>query len=181
MEIVLSVSDIRLVNNTMEELAKTTRILEMKKYIQHGSTSVFEHMLSVAYMSLRLALFFRKNVNKESMVRGALLHDYFLYDWHNKKTRHKLHGFYHPGVALKNAQEYLNLNDTEKDVILHHMFPLTFPAPVTKEGFYVSCADKLVSLYETFRMNEWKNHKPRKDWNQIVQFAEGLSPLQQQK
>lgn len=175
METVLPVSDIRLVNSTMEELTKTTRILEMRQYIQHGSTSVFEHMLSVAYMSLRMSMFFRRKVNKTSMVRGALLHDYFLYDWHDKKARHKLHGFYHPGVALKNAQEYLNLNDIEKDVVLHHMFPLTFPAPVTKEGFYVSCADKIVSLYETFRMNEWKNAKPRKDWEEIVDFADRLS------
>lgn len=168
---VLSVTDVKLVNQTMETLSRQTRILEMKQFIQHGSTSVFEHMLSVAYMSLRIARSRKKNINAESMVRGALLHDYFLYDWHNKKTRHKLHGFYHPGVALKNAQKYLQLNDIEKDVIIHHMFPLTFPAPVTREGFYVSCADKLVSLYETFRMNEWKHAKPRKDWDEIYKFA----------
>lgn len=161
----LKCSDVRLVNTTMLEFAGITRVLEMKKYTQHGTTSVFEHLLSVSYMALRISRFFGIKIDSKSMIRGALLHDYFLYDWHDKSSHHKLHGFYHPGIALNNARQCMQLNSIETDIIKNHMFPLTLPAPKTKEGIIVSCADKIVSLYETFKMNEWKNARRRKEWN----------------
>ena len=46
-------------------------------------------------------------------------HDYFLYDWHTPDhiSPHKLHGFYHPGSALHNAQKEYHLTPREKDII----------------------------------------------------------------
>ena len=108
---------------------------------------------------------FSYKIDEPSLIRGALLHDYFLYDWHDKKARVNPHGYLHPGIALKNASEIFDLNKTEKDIIKHHMFPLTLCPPLTKEGFCVTIADKYCSLYETFKINEWNNGKyARKQW-----------------
>ena len=57
-------------------------IEENKNYIQHGDVTVFEHCIAVAEYSCRIAEFLHLSVNRKVLIRGALLHDYFLYDWH---------------------------------------------------------------------------------------------------
>ena len=49
-----------------------------KTFIQHGRLSTYNHSLFVAYMSLCIAGKLRIKINERSLVRGALLHDYFL-------------------------------------------------------------------------------------------------------
>lgn len=71
-------------------------------FIQHGSVSVHSHSIRVAECSLKLEKFLEKlgiHCHERDLVRGALLHDYFLYDWHDKYSHEKLHGFHHPNVA----------------------------------------------------------------------------------
>lgn len=161
----LSISQIKLIHETFDEIIEKSRIKESLKHIQHGTTTVFEHSLSVTYYCLKIANTFKWKIDEKSMIRGALLHDYFLYDWHDKKNRLKLHGYFHPALALKNAMEIFDLNEIEKDIIKHHMFPLTLCPPKTKEGFIIILSDKWCSLYETFKINEWKNGKyARKLW-----------------
>jgi hypothetical protein len=80
---------------------ETSRFPESMQYIQHGTTSVYQHSLSVAYLSCLLAEIWNLQVDWTSMIRGAILHDYFLYDWHVKDPSHRLHGFYHASKALK--------------------------------------------------------------------------------
>ena len=70
------------------------RINETKNYIQHGSISVYTHCVNVARMSVKIAKWLPIQVNMDALVIGALLHDYFLYDWHDGEGRH-LHGFTH--------------------------------------------------------------------------------------
>ena len=82
-------------------------------------------------------------------MRGALLHDYFLYDWHEAPGKHKLHGFTHPKTALRNAMRDTGLNEIEKDIIIHHMFPLTPIPPKSREGMIVCTADKICAAKET--------------------------------
>ena len=64
--------------DTLEELCRQSRLLESHRYMQHGDTSVFRHSVSVAYFSYYLALKMNAPVDIHSLVRGALLHDYFL-------------------------------------------------------------------------------------------------------
>ena len=104
-------------------------MLKQKKYIQHGDISVYEHSLRVAYLSIVIVSKFHLRVNMRSLIRGALLHDYFLYDWHIKDKSHRLHGFTHPKKAYKNAKKEFKLNDIEKDIITKHMFPLVVIPP----------------------------------------------------
>ena len=84
-----------------------------------------------------------------SSCTGALLHDYFLYDWHEKDDSHKWHGFYHAGKALQNAMEDFALSEIEKETIRRHMFPLNPIPPRCREAWIVTLADKICSGGET--------------------------------
>lgn len=133
----------------LKNLNDSTRFLETKNFIQHGDTSVYEHVINVSFMAIEIAESLNLNVDYNSLIRGALLHDYFLYDWHDKETRPLLHGFSHPSIALSNAKKELNLNEIEEDIIKKHMFPLTLFPPKYKESWIVTLADKIVATRET--------------------------------
>ncbi|MCQ2523179.1 MAG: phosphohydrolase [Lachnospiraceae bacterium] len=119
--------------------------------IQHGTVSVMKHSMKVAYTSLWLSRKLRIKCEEKDLVRGALLHDYFLYDWHDEEHcgLRNLHGFYHPGVALKNASKEYDLTAREEDIIKKHMWPLTVVPPLCREAWLVTAADKYVSTVET--------------------------------
>ena len=55
--------------------------------MQHGTTSIYRHSLNVAYTSLWMMERWQIRLEPKSLVRGALLHDYFLYDWHRRIPR----------------------------------------------------------------------------------------------
>ena len=120
-----------------------------KTFIQHGRISVYEHSISVAKMSFRIAEFFRL-ADKKSLVRSALLHDFFLYDWHTPEKMWSLHGWTHPVTAAENAKKYFNISKKEYSLIRSHMWPYTlFHPPLYKEGWIICFADKLCSISET--------------------------------
>lgn len=121
-----------------------------RQFIQHGDVSVYEHCINVAFLSLYLARRFHLSVDRRSLIRGALLHDYFLYDWHEDDPSHRLHGFHHARRALENACRDFPLNEKEKDIIVKHMFPLNLRPPRYKESMLVCAADKCCALLETF-------------------------------
>lgn len=148
---------IRILHEEIRAL-KDTRFVENKEFIQHGTTSLYQHCISVAYRSIIIAVKFNLNIDMRSMIRGALLHDYYLYDWHNKEVRSKLHGFHHPRIACENASRDFQLNPIEQDIIRRHMFPLTPKPPKHKEAWVICVADKVCSLQETFRLGTsfWK-------------------------
>ena len=125
-------------------------MLQEKKYKQHGNISCYEHSLAVAHTSVKLANFFRIRVDMASLVRGALLHDYFLYDWHMPNEPVRFHAFTHANRALQNAERDFILNDIQRDIIQKHMFPLTPNLPRYKESAIVIIADKLCATREVF-------------------------------
>ena len=120
-----------------------------KNYIQHGSTSVYAHSVFVALMCLFISRELRLKVDEKALVRGALLHDFFLYDWHEKNKSHRWHGFTHPKKALENARSEFQISRIEEDMILCHMFPLTLKVPHFTESWILCCADKICSIHET--------------------------------
>ncbi|MBQ1389313.1 MAG: HD domain-containing protein [Clostridia bacterium] len=138
-----------------DTLEADARYTQTKTFIQHGSVSVYAHCVSVAAESLRIARALKLDVDTDSLIRGALLHDYFLYDWHdNPDGRHNLHGFTHPYKALKNAAEDFDLSKKECDIIVHHMFPLVPFPPHSKEAWIVCLADKICATRETILMRK---------------------------
>lgn len=136
-----------------EELRKLrhTRFVKNKDFIQHGTTSVYLHCVSVAYRGIIIAARYNIDVDMHSLIRGALLHDYFLYDWHGKKLR-ELHGFHHPRIAWENATRDFQLNQREQDIIRKHMFPMTLIPPKCKEAWIICLADKICSSQETLKL-----------------------------
>lgn len=137
--------------NAME---KKGRLAEMNNYIQHGSCTTLQHVLGVAYLCLYIYDRYNIKCDRKSLLRAALLHDYFLYDWHDKAKWHRLHGFRHGKFALKNAIEDFDLSEIEKDGILHHMFPITAP-PKYIEGMIIMIADKICATYEMCKKNPY--------------------------
>lgn len=129
-------------------LEREGRYARTHNFVQHGGVSVYEHCVRVAALSCRLADAFGVEVDKDALIRGALLHDYFLYDWHEKDDSHRLHGFTHPRTALRNALEDWDLDEVEQNMILRHMFPLTPVPPACTEGWLVCLADKLCAIHE---------------------------------
>lgn len=143
-------TDNSLFHEILREVCLNTRIIESRQYMQHGNTSVLEHSIIVAYISYRLAVKLKLPVKHRELIRGALLHDYFLYDWHVMDKSHRLHGFHHPFTALRNAEKDLTLTRIEKDIIKKHMFPLTLIPPRHIESLVVCLADKFCAACETF-------------------------------
>ena len=139
----------KLLADTIRELALEGRFYEEKEAMQHGCTTIYQHSVHVAYVSLFLMEKWQIPLDEVSLVKGALLHDYFLYDWHEKNKEHSLHGFKHPYFALRNASRDFRLNDIEKNVIVRHMFPLTPIPPKCREAWIVCMADKYCSARET--------------------------------
>lgn len=141
-----------------EDVLKSASFQSNKAHIQHGNVTVNEHCLNVARVSLQMNQKLKLSCQERELIRGALLHDFFLYDWHvgDKIKPWKLHGFYHPGIALRNAEKEFELTDREKDIIKKHMWPLTIVPPVYREGWVVTCADKWCSVLETFHV--FKGH-----------------------
>lgn len=139
----------------LSELLRCSRIAQSNRYLQHGNTSVLLHCTAVAYYSLRFMELLPLNYDRKSLLRGALLHDYFLYDWHHPDPSHRLHGFHHPRKALNNAQAEFTLTAIESDLILHHMFPLTLIPPQHREALAVSLIDKGCSIYEALCRNPY--------------------------
>lgn len=121
----------------------------MRKYIQHKDIDCFVHCLHVSYVSYIICR--KLGLDWRAAARGGLLHDFFLYDWHIKKSAgiKELHGFKHPRTALFNARLYFNINDVEKDIILNHMWPMTFRLPRYKETYVIAAVDKYCAFMES--------------------------------
>lgn len=132
-----------------EDVLDSESMQSLRSFIQHGTVTRYEHCLSVCYLSLRIAERLGVKVDKRSMVRGALLHDFFMYDWHDPGNLRLLHGFTHAREALNTALEQFELNDIEQDVIRKHMFPLNIALPRYKETLIVTLADKVSAVLET--------------------------------
>ena len=122
----------------------------MKQYIQHGQISTYEHVISVVRLSFYLNRRFHLGASDSELVRGAFLHDFYLYDWHDNGYPGRLHGLHHPAIALENAAQRYNLTPVERNIIKSHMWPLTlFTVPKSRAAFIVCLADKICSSYET--------------------------------
>lgn len=138
----------------VKDILENRVVQSMEKYIQHGNTSTLKHSISVSYISYKIAR--KLGWDYISVAKAGLLHDFYLYDWHKLKKEKKIfkkHGYVHSRIALNNANKYFKLNKVEKDIILKHMWPLTFRLiPKYKESLLVSVIDKCVSVKEFAQM-----------------------------
>lgn len=139
----------------IRDLINNKTVQKMKKYKQHYDTNTYEHCFYVSYISYKICK--KLKLDYISTARGAMLHDLFLYDWRNSSKQLNLdglHAFVHPKIALDNANKLFNLNSKEKDIIVNHMWPITFSLPKYKESYIVTFVDKYSALYESFKYYE---------------------------
>lgn len=126
----------------IKDIVHHPKVLEMKKYSHHCETTCYQHCLNVSYYNYRICKFF--HLDARSAARAGMLHDLFLYDWHEhtKKTGDHFHAMTHPKAALENAKKYFDLNPLEEEIILKHMWPVTLTPPKHREVFIICIADK---------------------------------------
>ena len=145
-------------NRCLADLKRDPAVQSMRRFRKHGRTDTYHHCERVAFYSFWLArrcaplwedLGFR--IDYRALVRGAFLHDFYLYDWHEQEVPHKMHALVHPALALKNASEHFSITPREADIIRNHMWPLTLANyPRSIEAFLVTLTDKASSVGETF-------------------------------
>lgn len=136
----------------VRQVCSSSRMNKSRTFYQHGKINIYVHSLRVAYICYYWVKKYHLHVDEKALIRGALLHDYFLYDWHDKEHEHKRpHGFFHPSAALCNAKQDFILTRKEENIIQRHMYPLTLIPPGCKEAWLVCMADKVCSTRETVR------------------------------
>ncbi len=139
------------INNTefysiIKDLISNETVQQMKNFRHHYNCNCYDHCIEVAYFSYIICKKF--NLDYVSAARAGILHDLFLYDWrHSSKNLNRPHAFIHPKIALYNAQKLFMLNSKEQDIILKHMWPVTFfHFPKYKESFIITITDKISAI-----------------------------------
>lgn len=140
-----------IINKYASDIINSKRYKSQNIFMQHGKTSVLTHEMNVTIKCLKLAEKYKIKIDEKSLVRGSLLHDYFLYDWHVSDKTNRLHGFTHAKSATLNADRDFGLNKIEKNMILTHMFPMNLRIPKYKESIILCLADKIVATKETIK------------------------------
>jgi len=130
------------------DISNHAEFLKLKEF-HHHTHHIYDHVMRVSYLSYFVSKL--SALDYVSSARGALLHDFFLYDWREKKAnddKRATHGEQHPFIALSNAKRYFSLNKKEEDIIVKHMFPKTRLAPSYAESAIVSVMDKVSTVWE---------------------------------
>jgi uncharacterized membrane protein/HD superfamily phosphodiesterase len=161
----------------IKDIYEHEEFMKLKEHYHHDS-SIYDHVMDVSYFSYKACKFLK--LDYHSAARGALLHDFFLYDWRNHDIpdlpAEKFHGIEHPKIALNNARKNFILNDIEKDIVIKHMWPLTLVPPKYKESFIVSFADKYLASKEF--VNKFKRSK---NHHRVKKTAKAHQPRRKHK
>ena len=108
---------IKNIKRKLKTLLKDEEYLSMEKFIQHGTTNCILHSIAVTHYSLMFASKLHIKVNYNSLVRGALLHDYFLYDFGKKNSMQEIN------YDLRiNVREAAGMNNFETSPISEEEF-----------------------------------------------------------
>lgn len=144
------------------DLFITPEVQALDDIVHHHISTRLQHSLRVSYVSYLTAL--SKGLDAKSCARAGLLHDLFYFKPKDVSFK-RGSKFVHPRVALMNAHKLTEINYTEADIIVHHMWltgmSTAFDIPRTKEGRMVSMIDKQVAQFEARVMvkEKWNNRK----------------------
>ena len=134
----------------LDSFTNNEHIGQLNNYRHHLVYTTLQHSVHVARTSHALSKALHIPVDETAMLRGALLHDYYLYERAEQGLGVSSHYAQHPSVALKNAERDFVLSPIEKNIILSHMWPVNFrERPRSREAWLVSIADKLCSVWES--------------------------------
>ncbi|MBW2650444.1 MAG: phosphohydrolase, partial [Deltaproteobacteria bacterium] len=124
-------------------------VRRLAAFRHHHYKTRLDHSVEVAWHSFLLSK--RFSLDCDAIVKGALLHDLFFYDWLREGPR--LHGFRHPWISLKNAREVTTISKKEKDIITKHMWPLTIIPPRYLESWVVCFVDTCCTVKDYLSAN----------------------------
>ena len=134
------------------EYNESDEIQKMNEFVQHGDTTTLEHCKNVAWVSFIINERLHLNSDEKELIEAAMLHDFYLYDWHDGKPERKTHGFDHPFIANKNAEAYFHVSPKVSAAIKSHMWPLNITnIPSSREAILLCCVDKYCALVETMK------------------------------
>lgn len=134
----------------VHDLLSLECVRNMVNYNHHRNINTLMHGINVSYATYKICLKLRIEPNE--IVKAALLHDFFLYDWHREKNLLK-HAFDHPRIAVRNIEKNnLSFSKEQKEMILSHMFPFG-PCPHSMGGWILTFADKYCTCMEIIGKN----------------------------
>lgn len=136
----------------VQKYFESSAVRQMGHYIQHGTTTTLQHCRNVAWVSFLVNEKMHLNADEKELVEAAMLHDFYLYDWHDGEPERKTHGFDHPSIACSNAVKHFGICKRTQKAIKSHMWPLTITKiPRTREAVILCVADKYCAIVETIR------------------------------
>ncbi len=117
----------------------------MKQYRHHQDTNTHFHSVYVSYRVMKMCEAL-EIINTREIVRAALLHDFYLYQWYTEKHE-EYHIWYHPKEAVKNINKHFGkMSDYQQNMILSHMFPTCVELPKSKGAWILTLCDKRCAL-----------------------------------
>ena len=144
--------DDRIFKDVLSKMLDDPAIQLLKQVPQHKGGTTYGHCVNVAHMAYRLAKRWRWNIDISALVRGAMLHDYYLYDTETMPYSDYRHSLVHPKLAVANAEKRFALSDKERNIIFSHMWPIPgAPLPRSREAWLICIADKLCAHREMHR------------------------------
>ena len=146
-------TDKQKMDKILRDLESDQHVQQMKNYTQHGKVSTYEHCERVARLSFELNRKLHLHAKVPTLIKGAMLHDFYLYDRPSDAPIAGRHSDIHPQIALANAEKYFAVNDVMRDVIENHMWPTGCERPKTEEGFIITLTDKYCAALE------WSSHQ----------------------
>ena len=129
----------------VEQILNNKDFQKLRYYKQHNWSDRLMHSINVSYLSWMMAR--RLGCDAKAAARAGLLHDFCLYDFHEKSADGEHQAFLHPKVAAENSMEHFDISEKERDAILSHMFPLG-PLPKSREAWLITIADKVCAAAE---------------------------------
>ncbi len=132
------------------ELLDSDQVRMMGRWKHHGPVTTLDHSLFVAFSTYRVARLLHMDV--QAAVRGALLHDLYLYDSKDKSAHPGNQCFDHPRFAARNAAALTPLTPKERNIILSHMWPLGGALPRSLEAWMVDLVDTVCAGLEVSRI-----------------------------
>ena len=132
-------------------------IKKMDDIQMHRGSSCYIHSFRVAKRAVQIATSTKRKYNLKNILVGAILHDYYLYDWRTNKALLKKHGKRHPFVANENAKKDFDISPEISEIILSHMWPLTLKYyPHSREAKLVNYVDDITATKEALTSRRYK-------------------------
>ena len=139
-------------------------VMQMKDIPIHRGSNCYIHVFKVCKLVIKKAVKKNKEYNYEALIIGAILHDYYLYDWRADIKLRKKHCRKHPLIAASNAKRDFDVSEEVMEIIKTHMWPITIHLyPKTKEAKLVNEVDDIIATKEVLSSKKHKIKTKERD------------------